>query len=207
MVLLGRGQAVCLIRVFDDRAIVDDFKEDQCSADGDWRWLAGTNILLSLTSILSMGEIAAASWIWWLSKERDWRKYLALTALPVLIILFYYCHAPHYQFYFELSPEQLIRDNFSRERVDFLFIFLILLSIFSASQRGKIKLRVTDAILKPCRYIIFLGVVLAFSAGVLWLFAFQVKSGPVRFPITSRYFIYLTPIGVIAATLLTVAIV
>ena len=48
-----------------------------------------------------------------------------------------------------------------------------------------------------------MGLVLAASAGVLWLFALQAKPEGQGFDITSRYFIYLTPIGVIAVTIIS----
>ena len=97
--------------------------------------LAGTNILLSLTSILSLGEILAVSVLWWAFKERDWKKYIVVTLLPVVIVLFYYAHAPKYQFSFGLSPEQLIRDNIARQYFEVIFIFLASLSVYVWGQK------------------------------------------------------------------------
>jgi hypothetical protein len=51
-----------------------------------------------------------------------------------------------------------------------------------------------------------LGLVLASSAAVLVSFAIHSAPGQ-GFPITSRYFIYLTPIGVMAATILSVSLI
>ncbi len=174
---------------------------------GLWLMLAGTNILLSLTAILSLGEILAVSVLWWALKERDWKKYIVVTLLPVMIVLFYYAHTPKYQFSFGLSPEQLVRDNISRDRFDFLFIFLIfLMSYFCGQKTPMVKYTPGKEILKPVPYVIFMALVLASTAAVLCLFALHAKQGQ-GFAITSRYFIYLTPIGVIAATILTVSIV
>ncbi len=170
-----------------------------------WLMLAGTNILLSLTAILSLGEILAVSVLWWAFKERDWKKYIVMTLLPVMIVLFYYAHAIRLYFYFGLSPEQLIRDNISRERFDFLFIFFIFLLVYFGGQKNPmVKYMPGKEILKPVPYVIFMALVLASTAAVLCLFALHAK-GAQGFPITSRYFIYLTPIGVIAATMMTVS--
>jgi hypothetical protein len=170
-----------------------------------WLVLAATNILLSLTSILSFGEILAVSVLWWALKERDLRKYLLVTLLPMLIIAFYSVHAPKYQFFFGLSPEQLIRDNISRERFDVLFIFILSLAAYLQGQKyPSFKYAPSKEILKPMTYIIFLLGVLAATAAILWLFALHAKPGH-GFPITSRYFIYLLPIGVISTTMVTVS--
>lgn len=169
--------------------------------------LAAVNILLSLTSILCLGEILAVSVLWWAFKERDWKKYVTVTLLPLILSLFYYAHAPKYHFYFGgLSPEQLIRDNVSRERFDVLFIFLLLVCIYWAGRKNKmLKEAINPEILKPLPYVYFMLLVLAASAGVLGLFAMHATPGQ-GFPITSRYFIYLTPIGVIATVILTVSL-
>ncbi len=173
---------------------------------GPWETLAGTNILLGLTSILSLGEILAVSALWWAFKDRDWKKYIALTLLPAMITLFYYAQAPKYPFFFgDLSPEQLIRDNISRQQFDILFIFLISLAAYFWGQKVRMpKDAPGEEILKPVTYVIFMALVLASTAVVLFLFTLHTKTG--QFPITSRYFIYLTPIGVMAATMLIVSL-
>jgi hypothetical protein len=172
-----------------------------------WVMLAGTNILLSLTSILCLGEILAVSVLWWALVERDWKKYILVTLLPVMIVLFYYTHAPKYLFSFGLSPEQLIRDNIARQRFDVLFIFLISISVYFGGQKARMaKDMLGKEILKPLPYVILMILVLASSAVVLWCFALHAKPEGQGFAITSRYFIYLTPIGVIATTSLIVSL-
>jgi hypothetical protein len=164
-------------------------------ADKGWVALAVTNILLGLTTILSLGQIAAVSVLWWVLSERDWRKYVFITLLPAAIIMFYYMRAPKYPFYFgDLTPEQLIRDNIPRQYFDILFFFLVSLFFFRAQQQ-------TSAM-----YFIFTILVLAATGVLLGLFALHAKPG-VGFPITSRYFIYLMPIGVMAATASSVSLV
>jgi hypothetical protein len=157
---------------------------------------------------MSLGEILAVSILWLAFKERDWKKFIAITLLPTMIVLFYYAYAPKYQFFFgSLSPEQLIRDNICRQNFDILFIFLISLSVYFYRQKNRaLKGAPNEEILKPIPYVIFLALVLAATAVVLWLFSLHATPNQ-GFPITSRYFIYLMPIGVIAATILSVSVI
>ncbi len=200
VVFLTTVQSVILLQRMDQQPHPDQ--------DRAWLLLAGTNVLLSMTSILCLGEIAAVSILWWVLKERDWKKYLLLTVIPIGITLFYYAHAPKYPFFFgSLSPEQLIRDNVSRQNLDIVFIFLFFLATYGVAQRNTlIRYSPSKEILKPMVYLIFLGLVLAFTGVLLWLFSLRATPGK-GFPITSRYFIYLTPIGVMATTILSVTLI
>jgi hypothetical protein len=164
---------------------------------GGWRLLAVVNILLSLTSILSLGQIWAMSVLWWALRDRDWKKYILITLLPSIIAVFYYLHAPKYKFYFGLTPEQLVRDNIPRQYFDILFIFLLALPVYLWKQKDRIK----DVL----PYLVFLLLMLAFTGLLLWDFARHAVTPDKGFAITSRYFIYLMPIGVIATTLCSVA--
>ena len=199
LVFLTTVQSTILLNKIDQAPGLDNTKA--------WIMLAITNILLSFTSILSLGEVLSVSVLWWALKERDGKKYVLITFLPMIISLFYYFHAPKYQFFFGLSPEQLIRDNISRERFDIFFIFIIFLSTYGMFKKlPAFKQCLGSQILRPLGYFLFVIFVLTASAVVLWLFALhaQVNQG---FPITSRYFIYLTPIGVMATTIVSVAMI
>jgi len=173
-----------------------------------WKWLVLVHLLMGFTFIFSVGLILAVSLLVWWMIDRDWKKYFFLTLLPIAVSLFYYVHAPKYDFFFgSLSPEQLIRDNISRQRFDILFIFFIFLSVYFWGQKKQVlKCTPGKEILKPVPYVVFMITALASSAVVLVLFALHAK-GNQGFPITSRYFIYLTPIGVIATTILTVSLI
>jgi len=198
LVFLTTVQSVILLNRIDPNLRVDERREGVL--------LAGTNILLSLTSILSLGEILAVSVLWWAFKDRDWKKYIFMTLLPMAIILFYYAHAPKYPFYFGSSrPGDLFHDNISKQCFYVFYFFLLILSVHFLFIKTKMTrfLPSTD-ILKPVPYVLFMVLVLASSAFLLCFFALHAKPGQ-GFPVTSRYLIYLTPIGVIATTILTVS--
>ncbi len=90
--------------------IVKEKKEDS----KQWLALAIAHALMAFTFIFSLGLIWAVSVIIWFKQRLDWKKYIWVTILPTAIALFYYSQAPRYLFYFDLTPEQLIRDNMSR---------------------------------------------------------------------------------------------
>jgi len=170
-------------------------------------WLAGTNILLGLTSILTLGEIWVVSVLWWCVHDRDWKKYIVATFLPTLIVIFYYIHAPRLSFYFGQSHlDNFLHDNISSQCFDVLFIFLFFLSLyFWGQKKGKVQDWLGDDIVKPFVYVIFWGLVLASSIVLYIILGLHAKPNQ-GFPVTSRYFIYLTPIGVIATTIVTVSL-
>ncbi|MBF0489146.1 MAG: hypothetical protein HQL15_00825 [Candidatus Omnitrophica bacterium] len=173
-----------------------------------WKSLAVVHLLLAFTFIFSIGQIVAASLMLWVKQQRSWKKYLFWTVLPVGIALFYYSHAPRYPFYFGLSPEQLIRDNFSRERFYILFVFIVLAAAYWLGVKRSWKsFFINQEIKSSITFVFFTVLTLLATAGVLGLFMLHQCQPGTGFPITSRYFIYLTPIGVIAATVMTRSII
>ncbi len=198
IVLVTTIQSVLLLRLLNKTA-----------SDGKvWKSLAVVHVLMALTFIFSLGQIAAASLVVWLNKERDWKKYLFLTILPIGIALFYYSQAPKYPFYMEFSPEQLIRDNMSRERFYIFFIFsFLLLAYWIVSQLSWKRFSIGREIITPFSYFLFTALALAATLAVIFLFTRNQCLPGQGFPVTSRYFIYLMPIGVIAATMMTDAII
>ncbi len=169
------------------------------NADSALWWLVVVHILLSLTSILTLGQILAASMVVWFWKHRDFKKYIFLTFLPLAIGLFYYSQAPKFQFYYDLSPEQLLRDNVSRQRFYVLMIFGVcaLMGLFK-DRLAALRRVHWQELAKPLPYFIFLVLTLIFTAVVMFVFGLK-QTGHQGFPITSRYFIYLTPLGVFVA--------
>lgn len=151
------------------------------------------HILLALTSILSCGQILAAVLVLGLAGLNDRRWYWGLILLPLLIIGYYYTQAPRFAFYFDLTPEQLIRDNISRER-------FYILGGFTAAYLW-LRQQQKEALARLGAYMLFLAGVMATTALVMGSFVLSAKAKGEGFPISSRYFIYLMPIGVMAATM------
>lgn len=197
VVLLTTIQTYLLIRFFEDKS----------RWDKGWGWLALTHLLLSLTFILSLGQILAAAMILWFLGHRNFKQYLWLVVIPTAICLFYYMHAPRYNFWFDMTPEQLVRDNFPRERFYILFLMIacVLWEKFSVILPwGKKVVGNIGSAVKP--YLFFSGMVLGFTFIILGLFALKAAPNQTGFTVVNRYFIYLTPIGVVAATWFSIAV-
>ena len=198
IVLLTTVQSLLLLKMIENKNKVEE------SLIG----LVSVNILLSLSSILNIGSILASGAVVWLWHSKNWYKQILLTLIPVAISLFYYVHAPKYQFCFDLTPEQLIRDNISRERFYIFFIFITALLLYFFQQKTSfLKLFTDKTLLKPIPYFLFTTLVLLSMVVVLALFKWHATPSGQGFSITSRYFICLTPISVLAATLISTAII
>jgi len=194
-VLLTTLQSLIFLYVFQDKHINSK----------SWGGLILVHFLLSFTVVFSVAQIFIVSVLLWFYIEKDWKKYIFLTVIPVSIALFYYAHAPRYHFWFGLSPEQLIRDCFSRDRFYILFIFGFFSGLyFLQKKKGSPKFVKNDPLAQGIPYACL--TVLMLGAAFLLLMIFQINevSHDKGFPIASRYFIYLTPISIISTTFLSI---
>jgi len=164
--------------------------------------LASIHLLLSLTVILSMAQIFVISGLVLFLSKYQWKKQIFLTLIPLAISMFYYLNAPKFSFQFvNLTPEQLIRDCFSRDRFYILSIFLFFFAIYCVQMKtGLPKLFKDKAILKGGPYFIF--TVAMICSAILIIALFKHYDHGEGFAISSRYFIFLTPISIISTTLI-----
>lgn len=168
---------------------------------GSWRWLVFVHFLLALTSIFSVLEICAVSLLLWIIKERDWKKYILLTVIPVAICIPYYFFAVKAKFFFPATATQLIYPCFPLEWIGLLIgyaLFLVFRSLQAAGERSGENDPIPAVALG---YLAF--TVLMFLAAAFVLTIFKINSIPRAeggFEISHRYFIYLTPVGIIAVT-------
>jgi len=171
-----------------------------------WSGLTIVHFLLSLTIVFSVAQIAIVSGLLWVMKERHWKKYILTALIPSAIAIFYYTQAPKYQFYFDLTPEQLIRDCFSRDRFYILFIFIFFLGGRYVARKTGISKSFPDKIIlqgAACFSLTALMLLAAFCV----LAILKLTSTPMQgFPISSRYFVYLTPVSIISTTLLSMTV-
>ncbi len=87
-----------------------------------WQFLLAVHFLLAFTVTFSAVQIAAVSFILFLFKERNLRKYIFLTFVPVILCFFYYFATPKYSFYFIDNAIQLISASFPKERLGLVFL-------------------------------------------------------------------------------------
>lgn len=177
--------------------------------DGSW-WtmLTIVHFLLSFTIVFSLAQVAIISFLLWFLLVKDWRRYIGLTVIPIIISIIYYVFLPKYQFWFSLTPEQLIRECFSRDRFYLLFIYIFFLILYALQRKTRFPVLMKDKIiLEGLPYFALTSFMLL--AAFLVLFIFKLGENPSQhgFPVSNRYFIFLTPIGIISTTLLSVHVI
>lgn len=177
---------------------------------GGWIKLTVVHFLLSLTGVLSIIQIAVVSALLWITLERDWRKYISLLVIPAFICITYYSLSPKYQFWFADGPLALINANISKDRLLIFSIFAIYLCLVYIQPKvgflKNIPINVMDEKVKKEVGVYFWSMVLIIAGYFLILLKFKFGSNLDRsgFQISNRYFICLTPIGIIATTLFSI---
>ncbi len=159
------------------------------------------NILLSLCSIFSIIQIATTAIILCIEFPRLYKKILAIAAIPSLICIIYYIHSPHYQFWFKDSPLQLISANIPKDRLLLLIIFgiyILLQYILGKGHRDYLRFRRDKYYLIAVDFLLFTTLMLIGYMLVILKFKLGANLLHKGFQISNRYFIGLTPIGIIA---------
>ena len=118
--------------------------------------------------------------------------------LPLIVVTYYFI-SPHYPFGLILSVEQYLRANISRDRFYIMGLFGIVTAAYLATNKFKehwISVVIMEGL--PALWL-FLGMI-GSALGILLIF--KLKQGPiVQFPVTEKYLIYLTPVGIITVTI------
>jgi hypothetical protein len=163
------------------------------------RGIIATNILLSLTTPLSILQIAAASaWVF-IAGYRKITDFVWAALIPIAICLLYYHHSPKYSFIFILPAWKVFTANIPIER------FLLILIGGSYLIWNYAKPMMAKERLEEIKSLVYFGLI--FLAGIGLLLIFKLKeapagtsTGPVDFSVEGRYIIFLAPAGIIAMT-------
>ncbi len=169
--------------------------------------LSAIHILLALTSVFGVIQAVIVSALLWQSGFRRRGPYFFLWILPVLIGMFYYFQAPHYAFWFSLSPEQLFREAYSRSRV-YIFLIFVLLYALGWLQRHFLQKEIIPLWpVKQEKFLLWLTLnMILFAVLVLAILKGQATSDHTGFAVSSRYFIFLTPFSIIATGIFTISL-
>ena len=172
-----------------------------------WLGLTAVNFFLSFTSLFGLIQIGIVSALLWLFVHRRWQDYIFLTVIPVVICIFYYINVPKYNWWFSLSPEQLIRECFSRDRFYILIFYFVFLLLFYLQKKTNVfRLFWDDRLLRGRLYFCMTVMMVGAACLILWIFKAFEHGNPdhAGFPVSSRYFAYLTPIGIIASAFFSI---
>ncbi|MDO8580874.1 MAG: hypothetical protein Q7S13_05280 [Candidatus Omnitrophota bacterium] len=174
-----------------------------------WRWLIVVHILMAMTIIFSLVQIAVVSLLLWVFVEKKLRRYLWLTLLPIGVSLFYYFKTVKYKFWVEEESLQLILTCFSQEQVFIAAVFMLFLCLSILSKKSLPFSQFADFVRIDQERIRRIGTcclclsVAMFFVALLILGLFQLWNthGSIGNKISARYFIFLTPLGIISTTL------
>ncbi len=177
-----------------------------------WRALIVVHFCLAFTIVFSMAQIFIVSCLLWLLKEKQWSRYVFLTALPCLIAYLYSTKLPHYNYWFWHGPKELISANYPTDRLIIVLIYAVLLG-FCFSRRFSVERFSCSNLQGGYPFLLYALGMLALAVAVLILFKHQAVSKPTGdettpcFPVPARYFLFLVPVCVAATTLFSVLIV
>lgn len=164
-----------------------------------WRGLAVSHWLLALTVITSMGQILAVSALLWVFKERSWKRYLSLTALPLMICLYYYGRSSLSPLWVPNDFMRLIYPSVSAQQMGLFVVYTVFLvvsflrakaaqkSLFVASEAGRFGVLTALMLIVAFAYLVF----------------YKCQETPAQrgHELPVRQFIFLTPVGIMATTL------
>ena len=167
-------------------------------------WLSATHFFLSLSSVFSLIQIVIVSGFIWFLYERNWKRYILRTVIPSVICVYYYTQSPKYAFWFADGPLQLINANIPKDRLILIFIFFIFLVLSYAQKKFRMKIFENDSSNESAVFFWFTALMLFATGLVLLKFKLTENLLHQGFQVSSRYFIYLTPVGIIAASLFSI---
>ena len=172
------------------------------------KWLIPTHFLLALTTLFGILQIISAAILLWIFDKRHWKQHLCLTFLPMIIAGFYSLQAflqpdkTHIIYFFFHPWWMLLMSNFPLERLGGLVIYI---AIVLYAQIKRISLAQQN--MEGKSYLLFFFLMIIAAAMIMSWFTLHSTSQPTSFPVPNRYFIFLTPVGIIISTLILIDIV
>ena len=173
---------------------------DEAGRGRHWRTLGIIHVLLSLTAVFGTVQAFIVSMVMFAFYRRKLSQYILLLFVPLLFGFFYFFHAQHYVFGLPPKPAILIYENIPVDRLILMYLSgIVALGYFL----WKRQLQTIDVI---WRYGTLGVLMLAASLGIMTCFAFTADPGWKPFMISSRYFIFLAPLGIVTAAVLSLEV-
>ncbi|NTV30114.1 MAG: hypothetical protein HGA80_08555 [Candidatus Omnitrophica bacterium] len=192
MVVMGTvWQGLALHRFLKDR-----------TETGRTGMICACHLFLALTSALSVIQVAAASLVLWLGGMRRVRDIIFCCILPLTIGFSYYSLAIHHRSWFapHEGPIPLILANITSGRLVALLVFPVVILCLERFLRKPVERRV---------WLFALWTGLTLAGYILLLTYMKINSNPQAMgsaQVSSRYFITLTPVGIMGMLILSMAL-
>lgn len=172
-----------------------------------WIGLGCVHIALAMTHPFIIFYLATVSGALWLFVQKNWKKYLIMTFLPLAVWAFYaYQFEPNYRygkFIFSQPSYDVVFANFSKERI--IILFIVFISCLFLNQKSKFKNNqlIDQKLLKDGRANIILGAAMLLAVSIIIIFL-KLRKGdpsPQDTPMFALHYItFLTAIGIITMT-------
>ncbi len=156
-----------------------------------------TQTLLSLSVFLSIITNVATSIILWKHGARKIKDHLLLLVIPMLISIFYFWHAPKYAFFIKNGMMKLFGANLAIDRMALIVIAGILIMAARSKTLKRWFHPVSTQHQKLFVNVITFGaLILAGSAAIYMKLKTGQSSNGEGFEVSNRYFMLITPIGI-----------
>lgn len=195
-ILLTVIQLILFLDILDEQKVIR------------WREAAlfVTNVLLSLTVIISLGQVVIVSLLLWVWGARRWKGFLWQIALPCAIVIYYYFQLEPYPLWMLKNFMDLIYSCFPLEYLGIVVGYALFISIqgIFLKRKEKAESKKPKLLRTGNQYLMF--TILMFLAALLLVAAFMIRShGHTQgHMIVARYFLFLTPLSIFGVTLFSI---
>ncbi len=171
-------------------------------------WLTVIHLLLSLTVVLSLGQIGAVSVLLWIFKDRKLSKYVFLTIVPAILCFYYYSRTIKDRYSVPFSFPHVIFAHIPAPHWILIIVFLVLALVFWIQLMINKKKIFCDSMncvrlwRATAIYVGLMFLMVLVSAVVFTLFTFWSSHGVAGNKIATRYWLFLTPIGIVGVVLI-----
>jgi len=165
--------------------------------DNDLKILMVVHIFMALTSVLSIAQIFIVCIFLWMMGERKKLNYLWIIGLPLVFCLYYYSRAPKYEFWFDFAPIRLITEALPLEQMVLIVGYAVVASLFYFFKKDWISINENK---DQMVFVAFVMFILLEAFSLLGVLILKDCGGPQGFALSSRYFVFLSPLGIIAAS-------
>ncbi|MCC6758701.1 MAG: tetratricopeptide repeat protein [Candidatus Omnitrophica bacterium] len=159
----------------------------------NWRHLGIVHILLSLTAVFGAVQVFVVSMVLYVFYKRQLAQYTLLLFVPLLLGFFYFLHAPHYVFGLPPDRWSLIFENVTAQRI----VLITACGFLAAGYQCWGKQRQESLVI--WRFAAVVVLMFAAALAIMQCLTWTGQEGWKPFTVSSRYFIFLAPVGAVAA--------